>query len=90
MRTDLLRGGDTVGAARCQPGRLSGRVDTPHLQAERGEPGRAEDQDRHERGDRERGLDRDGTVIAPQTLVFNARVMMLDSAVTMESPVTTE
>ena len=90
MRADLLGGGDTVGAACRQPGRFPGRVDAPHLHAERREPGRAEDQDRHERGDRERGLDGDGAVIATQTLVLSARVMMLDSAVTMESPVTTE
>lgn len=87
---DPFDGRGPIGAARGQSRRLPRRVDTAHLHAQRGEAGRTEHQNRHQCGDRERGLDRDRPVIGAQTLVLSARVMMLDSAVTMESPVTTE
>lgn len=88
-RTDPLRGGHAVIPAGGQPGRLPGGVDTPDLQHRGIERGQTDQQNRYQRGNRERGLDGGGTGVIAQTLVFSARVMMLDSALTMESPVTT-
>ena len=79
----------TFVAPRRQTGRLAGRIDTPHLHRDRGEPGHAHRQDRHQRGDRECRFDGRSTAIIAQTLVFSARLMMFVSAVTIESPVTT-
>lgn len=79
----------TVIAPRREPGGLSGGIDTPHLHRHGGEPGHAQHQDRHQRGDCQRRLDGGGPGLAGQTLVFNARLMMFVSAVTTESPVTT-
>jgi hypothetical protein len=76
-------------AARRQTGRLPGSVDAPHLHRHRGEPGHAEHQNDHQRGDGEGRLDGGGAAIIGQTLVFNARLMTFVSAVTIESPVTT-
>ena len=78
-----------VVAARREPGRLPGGIDTPHLHRHRGEPGHAQHQNHHQRGDGERRLDGGSAAITGQTLVFSARLMMFVSAVTIESPVTT-
>jgi hypothetical protein len=51
--------------------------------------GQTEHQHRDQGGDRKSRLDRDTTDLTAQTLVLSARVMMLESAVTIESPVTT-
>ncbi len=88
-RTDASSGRDTVIPAGGEPCRLPCGIDTPDLQHRGIEPGQADHQNRYQRGDREGGLDGDGTGVTAQTLVFSARVMMLDSAPTMESPVTT-
>ena len=76
-------------AARRKSGRLPCGVDTPHLHRHRGEPGKAQHQNRHQRGDAECRLDGGSPTITGQTLVFSARLMMFVSAVTIESPVTT-
>ena len=70
-------------------GRFPGCVDTPHLHRDCGEPGHADQQNRHQRGDGECRLDGGGATITGQTLVFSARLMMFVRAVTIESPVTT-
>lgn len=88
-RADTPRRRHTVIAAGSQPGRLPGGVDAPDLQHHGIEPGQTQHQDRYQRGDRERRLDGDGSGVIAQTLVFNARLMMLDNALTIESPVTT-
>lgn len=79
--------------SRITPGRqsrcLARGVHAPHLHADRGESADAQHQDHRERRDGERRLHRDGTRVTRQTFVFNARVMMLVSALTIESPVTT-
>ena len=77
-----------VGARR-ESGRLPGGVDTPHLHRHRGEPGKAQHQNRHQRGDAECCLDGGSPTITSQTLVFSARLMMFVRAATIESPVTT-
>jgi hypothetical protein len=53
------------------------------------EPRKAQHQNHDQRRNGERCFDRDTARIVGQTLVFNARVMMLVSALTIESPVTT-
>lgn len=82
------RGGAFV-AAGSQPGGLAGGVDTAHLHRNRGDPGQAGHQHHDERGDAQRRLDGAGAGTAGYTLVLSARPMMLVSADTMESPVTT-
>jgi hypothetical protein len=82
-------GGAAIVTARRKPRGLSRRVHTPDLHRHRRESRKAQHQDHDECRDGERGLDRDAARIAVQTLVFNARVMMLVSALTIESPVTT-
>lgn len=77
--------GALVAAGR-QPGSFAGGVDTAHLHRYRGDPGQAEHQHHDERGDAQGRLDGAGT---GYTLVLSARPMMLVSAETMESPVTT-
>ncbi len=60
----LSRGdGGTVVAARREPGRFPGRVDTAHLRRDRAEPADTEYRDRDECGSRERRLDRDATPV---------------------------
>ncbi len=90
-RSDVVRGLRRIAlvAARREPGRLPGGVDAPDLHRHRGEPGHAQHQNHHQRGDGERRLDGASTAITGQTLVLSARLMMFVSAVTIESPVTT-
>lgn len=81
----------------CRPfvaaGRKAGRfprgVDTPNLHRHGGKSSHTQQQNHHQSGDGERCLDGGGAAISGQTLVLSARLMMLVSAVTMESPVTT-
>jgi hypothetical protein len=82
-------GGFPIVTPRRQPGGLACRVHTSHLHRHGGEPRKAQHQDHDEGRHRERRLDRDAARIVAQTLVFNALVMMLVSALTIESPVTT-
>ena len=79
----------TVVAACSEAGRFPRGIDAPNLHRHGGEPSHTQHQNHHERGDGEGCLDGGGAVIAGQTLVLSARVMMLVNAVTMESPVTT-
>lgn len=72
-----------------QPRSLAGGVDAAQLQRNCDETAHAQHQDHGQRRDRERRLDRGATVVCTQTLVLSALVMMLVSALTMESPVTT-
>lgn len=51
--------GATVVAAGREAGGFPGRVDTAHLHRDRGKPTDTQDRDGDERGNRERGLDRD-------------------------------
>ena len=90
-RRDVLRGlcSAPVITARREAGRLPGRIDAPRLHGQGGEPGRAQHQNDHQRGDGESRLDGGGAAITGQTLVFSARLMMFVSAETIESPVTT-
>ncbi len=81
--------GVPVGATRRKTRRFPGCIDAPHLHRHGGKPRNAPHQDHHKGGDGERCLDGGAAVIGGQTLVFRARLMMLVSAVTMESPVTT-
>jgi hypothetical protein len=91
-----LRRGAVVSPRR-EPRGLTRRVDAPHLHGHRGEPGKTQHQHHDQRRHRERGLDGDTARLIVerctpgryQTLVFSARVMMLVSALTIESPVTT-
>ena len=78
-----------VVAARREAGCLPGGIDASHLHRHRGESGDTEHQNDDQRGDGERRLDGGSTAVTGQTLVFSARLMMLVSAVTIESPVTT-
>jgi len=90
-RSDALRclqRGPVI-AARRKTCRLTRGIDTPNLHRQRCETGRAPHQNDDQRGDRERSLNSGRAAIVGQTLVFSARLMMLVSAVTMESPVTT-
>ena len=64
-------------------------IDTPHLHRQRGETSRTQHQNDDQGGDGERRLNSGRAAIVGQTLVFSARLMMLVSAATMESPVTT-
>lgn len=76
--------------ARHEPCRFPGRIDTARLQRHRGHAGQPHDEDGHQRDDRESRLDRDGPgVRTGYVAVFRARLMMLVSAFTTESPVTT-
>ena len=71
-----------------EPGRLTGCVHTPHLQSDRADSGGTQHQYRHHAGDGQCGLHRAEAAIV-QTRVDSARLMMLVSAPTIESPVTT-
>jgi hypothetical protein len=82
-------GGATVVTSRRQPRGLARCVHAPNLHRHGREARKAQDQDHDQRRNGERRLDRDTARIVGQTLVFNARVMMLVSALTIESPVTT-
>lgn len=82
------RGGAFVAAGR-QPGGLAGGVDATNLHRHRGDTGHAQHQHHNQGGDAQCRLDRAGTGTSGQTLVLSARPMMLVSAETMESPVTT-
>ena len=76
--------------ARHEPSRFPGRIDTARLQRHRGHAGQPHDEDGHQRDDRESRLDRDGPgVRTGYVAVFRARLMMLVSAFTTESPVMT-
>lgn len=81
--------GRGVIAARCQPRRLPCRVDAPNLRRDRRDAADTRDEDRDQCGDRECCLDGAEAGIVGYTLVFRARLMMLVSAPTIESPVTT-
>ena len=70
-----------------QPRRLSGGVDASDLHGQGGDSGRAQNQNGHQGRDGQSGLDRAETT--GYTRVFSARPMMLVSAPTIESPVTT-
>ena len=92
-------GGDALGGAdrrrrrvpaRNEPCRFPRRIDAARLRRHRGHPGHAQDEDGHQRDDRESRLDRDGPgVRTGYVAVFRARLMMLVSAFTTESPVMT-
>jgi hypothetical protein len=88
---DAARGVErrTFVAAGSQPGRLARGVDTTHLHRHRGDTGQAQHQHHDQRGDRQCRFNgaRAGTI--RYTLVLSARPMMLVSAETIESPVTT-
>jgi hypothetical protein len=88
---DAARGVErrTFVAAGSQPGRLTRGVDTTHLHRHRGDTGQAQHQHHDQRGDRQCRFNgaRAGTI--RYTLVLSARPMMLVSAETIESPVTT-
>lgn len=91
VRSDVLCGlqcGPVI-AARRETGRLAPGIDTPHLHRQRGETSRTQHQNDDQGGDGERRLNSGRAAIVGQTLVFSARLMMLVSAATMESPVTT-
>ncbi len=75
--------------ARRQACRLTRGVDAPHLRPDGRQAGDTHAEHHHHRRDRERRLDRGATEIITQTLVLSARLMMLVSAPTIESPVTT-
>ena len=75
----------TGGKSRC----FAGGVDASNLHPRGRDPNHTKHHDRHQSGDRECGLDGGSTAVTGQTLVLSARLMMLVSAVTIESPVTT-
>lgn len=91
--SDSLRGADRLCRcvpARGEPGRFPGRIDAARLQRHRGHAGHADDEDGHQRDDRESSLDRDGPgLCTAYVAVFRARLMMLVNALTTESPVMT-
>jgi hypothetical protein len=91
IRRNTLRcsGSRTVVTPCRKPGGLTCGVDAPHLHRHRGEARHAEDEHDDQRGDRECRLDSDAAGVIGYTLVFSARLMMLVSALTMESPVIT-
>ena len=76
-------------AARGQARGLAGRIDATHLHRHRGDTGQAQHDHHHQCRDRQRGLDRAEPGVTGYTLVLSARLMMLVSAPTIESPVTT-
>lgn len=76
-------------AAGGQPGGLAGGVDAAHLHRDSADTGQAQHQHDDERGDAQRRLNGARAGTAGYTLVLSARPMMLVSADTMESPVTT-
>jgi len=76
-------------SARGQPRRFTGRIDAAHLHRHRGDAPDAQQQNRYQRGEGQRGLDRAEPAIAGYALVLSARLMMLVKAPTIESPVTT-
>lgn len=76
-------------AAGGQPGGLAGGVDAAHVHRNRADTGQAQHQHHNERGDAQCRLNGAGAGTAGYTLVLSARPMMLVSADTMESPVTT-
>ena len=55
--------GGTVVAAGGEPRGFPGRINAAHLHRHRGEPADTQDRDDDERGNRERGLDRDATTV---------------------------
>lgn len=71
-----------------QPGRLTRGVDALHLEGDGDDAGQAEYEHRDQAGDGQGGLHRGESAIA-YTRVVSARLMMLVSAPTIESPVTT-
>src|SRR5689334_6477835 len=90
-RGDVMGGlhrGAVVAPGR-KPGGFTGGIDAPDLHPHRGEADHAQQHDRHNRRDGECRLDGGDAGITGQTLVLSARLMILVSAVTMESPVTT-
>ncbi len=76
-------------AAGRQAGDLASRVDASHLHRQRSRPGEAEQHDGDQTRNGQSTLDRAEAGITGQTLVVSARLMMLVSAPTIESPVTT-
>jgi len=90
-RTDATRrfGRGALVTPRGESGRLPGRVNAAHLHRHRGGAPKADDEHHGQRRDGEGRLDRGPSRGSPQTLVFNAFAMMLVSAFTIESPVTT-
>jgi hypothetical protein len=85
----LRRNGGRPVPTRGEAGRLTRGIDATHLHRYRGEPRHAQHEDDDQGSDREGRLNRDAPGLIGQTLVFRARVMMLVSALTMESPVMT-
>ena len=88
---DAVSGDDrgALVAAGGQPGGLPGGIDAAHLHRHRADTGEAQHQHDDQRGDAQCGLDGAGARTSGQTLVLSARPMMLVSADTIESPVTT-
>jgi hypothetical protein len=88
---DAAGGGDrrSFVTARRQPRGLASGVDTAHLHRHRGDTGQAQHQHRDQRGDRQCRLNGARAGTTRYTLVLSARPMMLVSAETIESPVTT-
>ena len=76
-------------AARGQSRDLAGRIDATHLHRHRGDTGQAQHDHHHQCRDRQSGLDGAEPGVTGYTLVLSARLMMLVSAPTIESPVTT-
>jgi hypothetical protein len=75
-----------------QPGRFAGGIDTAHLHRHRADTGQAQDEHENQSGNPQRRFDGARAGIRGETgyaLVFSARAMMLVSAETIESPVTT-
>lgn len=72
-----------------EPGDFPGRIDATHLQRNRRDAGRAQQENHDQCGDRERCFDRAEPGRTAQTRVVSARLMMFVSAPTIESPVTT-
>lgn len=81
-------GGGSVTAGRQACG-FAGGVDTPHLYRQGRCSGEAEQRDGDQTGDGQRRFDCAEATIGGYTLVVSARLMMLVSAPTIESPVTT-
>lgn len=79
-----------VGVSPCGQARsLAGGVDAAHPHRHGRDSGEAEHDHRHQRSNGQRGFDGAEAAVTDQTLVLSARLMMLVSAPTIESPVTT-
>lgn len=85
----MRRNGGRLITACGDAGGLACGVDASHLHRHCGEPRHAHDEHDNQCSDRECGFDCDATGLIGYTLVFNARLMMFVSALTIESPVIT-